>query len=89
MYSSHPSSLGFPGSKTQSAYYPGDYAITKEEIADISNLMEQNGVLPENTRIQKRMKGDKTIYEVRQASSSIEPHFQSYKIGARIGLSVL
>ncbi|KAL9615522.1 MAG: hypothetical protein Q9167_000035 [Letrouitia subvulpina] len=81
MYALQPSSLGFPGNGTQSAYYPSDLAFSKEEIAAVSKLMEQNGVLPENTRIQKKMQGGLAIYDVLQASSLVDPCVQNLKPG--------
>ena len=81
MYSPQPSSLGFRGNETQSAYYPSDLAFTKEEVADVSDLLEQSGVLPENTRIRKKMQGGEAIYEVLQASSLFDPHVQTLKLG--------
>ncbi|KAL8855986.1 MAG: hypothetical protein Q9178_007356 [Gyalolechia marmorata] len=80
MYSPQPSSLGFPGHETQSAYYPSDVALTKEEVADVTVCMEQRGVLPENTRIRKTMQGGEAIYEVLQASTLIDPDVQTLKL---------
>ena len=77
IYAHQPSSLGFPGGETQSTYYPGDCLITKQEIANVSDVMEQHGILPENTRIRKWMQGDEAVYDILQASSSSDPHAQS------------
>ena len=68
IFSSQPSSLGFPGDKTQSCYYPGDHKISPDEISQISQCLEENHVLPENTRIRKVFVGDRAIYQVHQAS---------------------
>lgn len=68
IYSSQPSSLGYPGIRTQSAYYLGDTAITPKEIAEVSQTMQTQGILPENTRIQKLVNGSDVSYVVLQAS---------------------
>ncbi|EXF84560.1 dipeptidyl-peptidase 3 [Colletotrichum fioriniae PJ7] len=52
VYSSPPFSLGYPGETTQSTYYPGNH-ISKEEIATVSQVLEQNSIFPENTRLRK------------------------------------
>ena len=76
MFSSQPSSLGFPGDKTQSCYYPGDHKLNPEEIFQVSQCLENNNILPENTRIQKVFEGDKVIYQVHQASVEKEDNSQ-------------
>ena len=77
LYAQQPSSLGFPGGETQSTYYPGDSLITKQEIADVSDVMELHGILPENTRIRKWMQGEQAVYDILQASSCFDTHTQS------------
>jgi dipeptidyl-peptidase III len=68
MLSIPPFSLGYPSDLTQSAYYPGDDVITKEEIALISRALEERSIYPENTRIRKAKMGVTPIFEVLQAS---------------------
>ncbi|KAF2124107.1 peptidase M49, dipeptidyl-peptidase III [Dothidotthia symphoricarpi CBS 119687] len=63
-----PYGLGYPGDKTQSAYYPGDSSITESEIAAVSRLLEENSIFPENTRIQKVSSREAHTFEVLQAS---------------------
>ena len=69
MFSSQPSSLGYPGDKTQSCYYPGDQRLSSNEILKVSQCLEDHGILPENTRIQKVLEDEKIIYKVHQAST--------------------
>ena len=76
MFSSQPSSLGFPGDKTQSCYYPGDHKLSPDEISHVSQCLEENSILPENTRIQKVYEGDRAIYQVHQASVGQETSSQ-------------
>ena len=68
IFSSQPSSLGFPGATTQSCYYTGDFKLSPDEISQISGRLEENGILPENTRLQKVSEGDNPMYQVLQAS---------------------
>lgn len=68
MFATQPSSLGFPGDKTQSAYYLGDHKLSPDEISHVSQCLEANSILPENTRIQKILEDDKVVYQVHQAS---------------------
>lgn len=69
MISTPPFSLGFPGSLTQSAYYPGPATISKEEVAIVSKALEERLVFPENTRIRKIIsKSGVTDFEVLKAS---------------------
>lgn len=65
-----PFSLGYPGSFTQSSYYPGD-AITEEEVALASKVLDQNSIFPENTRLRKAPNG--TDYELLVASVETGP----------------
>ena len=87
--SSQPSSLGYPTGETQSAYYPGALPITPDEIAEVSQIMEDNGVLPENTRIEKVVEGETTVYKVLQASVetvSSDRSFQSSRLAGSVRL---
>ena len=68
MFSSQPSSLGYPTEQTQSAYYLGEVPISLDEVAYVSQTMEGHGIHPENTRIRKIHEEDQIIFEVLQAS---------------------
>ncbi len=68
MFSSQINSLGFPGDKTQSCYYPGEHVITPEEISLVSQYLEKHKILPENTRIQKTIVDGSCVYELLLAS---------------------
>lgn len=64
-----PYGLGFPGEDAQSQYYPGAQRLQRREIANISRLMEQEGVYPENTRIRKDLaESGETVYALMIAS---------------------
>ena len=63
-----PFSLGFPSDLTQSAYYPGDQRISRDEIALVSQALEERSIFPENTRIRKIHSPEDPIFEVLQAS---------------------
>ena len=80
MYSSQPSSLGYPTNETQSAYYPGALPINPDEIAQVSHIMEENGVLPENTRIKKVLEDEDVVYKVLQASVETGHNVQNIKL---------
>jgi dipeptidyl-peptidase-3 len=64
-----PFSLGFPSDTAQSMYYPGRCKITPQEIKTISHAMEQRGIFPENTRIEKIENDGCFSYHVLQASA--------------------
>ena len=68
MFSSQTSSLGFPGDKSQSCYYPGEHVISPEEISLVSQYMEEHKILPENTRIHKTFVDGHPVYELLLAS---------------------
>ncbi|KAL8936847.1 MAG: hypothetical protein Q9216_004714 [Gyalolechia sp. 2 TL-2023] len=68
MFSPQPSSLGYPTEQTQSAYYPGEAQITLDEVAYVSQIMENHGIYPENTRVRKAHEGGQVVFEVLQAS---------------------
>jgi dipeptidyl-peptidase-3 len=68
MLSIPPFSLGYPSDVAQSAYYPGDFVITKEEIVLVSKALENRSIYPENTRIRKTKTGIAPVFEVYQAS---------------------
>ena len=76
MFSPQPSSLGFPGDETQSCYYPGDHKLSFDEISHVSQCLEENGILPENTRVQKVFENRQMIYQVHQASVEQEASSQ-------------
>ena len=69
--------LGLPGKDTQSAYYPGPSILSKNELATVSRLMEQQNILLENTRIHKaKLPNGEDVIKILQASisSGIEKH---------------
>lgn len=79
MFSPQPGSLGYPSQRTQSAYDPGDVPISPEEVAYVSQTMENHGVFPENTRVRKICDGDHIIFEVFQASVERDSTVQALK----------
>ena len=76
----HPSSLGFPSSVAQSAYYLGEPAIGRNEVATLSQTLEQHSIEPENTRLKKTVAAGQTIYEILQAS--VERDLRSQRLDA-------
>ncbi|KAK1145532.1 hypothetical protein N8T08_004090 [Aspergillus melleus] len=65
-----PSSLGPPGPLTQLTYYLGDDVLaSSDDIAAISNCMEEAGILSENTRLRKNQDTDEFAYDILQAST--------------------
>ncbi|ATY58656.1 dipeptidyl peptidase III [Cordyceps militaris] len=66
-----PKCLGFPGPGTQSTYYPGPEAITKNEITAIAEIMEKNEIEPENTRLSKRVEGGSPVFHILRASAQM------------------
>ena len=69
MLTAPPYVLGFPNEIAQSAYYPGNDRITKEEIAIVSQALEENAIFPENTRVCKTRDADGVVYKVLVAST--------------------
>lgn len=68
-----PYGLGFPSKDAQSAYYPGNGKLHRDEIAKISQMAERQNILPENTRIRKEQASTgKQIVTVLQASTSTD-----------------
>ena len=57
--------LGFPNLGHLSAYYPESPDISQEDIEAIGEFLAEKGLLPENTRLRKTVKGD---YEILIAS---------------------
>jgi dipeptidyl-peptidase-3 len=64
--------LGYPGAGHVSTYYPDSPDITKEDIAGVSDFMEGQGLLPENTRVKKTEKGFDILIASAQDSPSKE-----------------
>jgi dipeptidyl-peptidase-3 len=82
-----PYGLGFPSDTAQSAYYPGESIITRNEIAAVSRLLEERSIFPENTRIQRVSSAEEHTFEVLRASveHDIEPSvFELPALGATI-----
>ena len=67
-----PYSLGYPSEQAQSAYYPSEERISREEIAIVSEALERCSIYPENTRIRKVYSPDTSTFEVLQASAEAE-----------------
>ncbi|KAI9708939.1 MAG: hypothetical protein M1820_003633 [Bogoriella megaspora] len=74
-----PYSLGFSSEVAQSSYYPTESKISREEIAQVSRVLEENAIFPENTRIRKTSQ-DGVVYEVLQASVDTKPVSQNLAI---------
>jgi dipeptidyl-peptidase-3 len=68
-----PLGLGFPSDVAQSSYYPGSYRLSQEELMDISRLMEEKSIYPENTRVYKHKVENGTVYDILQASTQEDP----------------
>lgn len=64
-----PYNLGFPSDIAQSMFYPGDQLISYREVDQVSKIMADKGIHPENTRLQKQSSDDKTVFEFLQASA--------------------
>jgi dipeptidyl-peptidase-3 len=80
MLSVPPYSLGYPGDQAQSAYYPGDNRITRDEIAAVSRHLEGKSIFPENTRIHKVASSQMPIFEILQASVEKDTLIQDTQI---------
>ncbi|PLB54821.1 dipeptidyl peptidase III [Aspergillus steynii IBT 23096] len=85
MISATPSVLGL----SDSAYYLGDAKFTSDEIADVSRVMEEHAVEPENTRIRKSVNGDKTVYDILQASVKTNAEMKDHLKGSDIPMEHL
>ncbi|KXT06498.1 hypothetical protein AC578_6077 [Pseudocercospora eumusae] len=62
--------LGYPDQGHVSTYYPDSPTITTEEIAIVSDFFKDMGLMPENTRLQKKSNGD---FELKIASAVADP----------------
>lgn len=81
MMAKPPFSLGFPSDLAQSAYYPGNQLMNKDEIALVSQVLEDRSIYPENTRIQKLQTLEQPIFEVLQASVHKDNSAQEFSLG--------
>lgn len=74
-----PYQFGYPVDPTSaSGYYPGTVPISEEEVESIQRFLQQNAILPENTRVSKTPKeNDPTsgsfILHVASSESSWQP----------------
>lgn len=68
-----PFSLGYPSKNAQSGYYPSDEPITQDEIAKVSEVMNEKSIGPENTRVRKVIKDGKPVLQLLQASAETGP----------------
>jgi dipeptidyl-peptidase-3 len=62
-----PYAIGYPDDRNQSGYYLGEQ-ITRDEIAQVSQVLEKHRIEPENTRMRKLREGSGLVFEVLQAS---------------------
>ncbi|KAI0157226.1 peptidase family M49-domain-containing protein [Xylariaceae sp. FL1272] len=64
IFSIPPYTLGFPSNSAQSSYYLGD-RMSRDEIMQVTDILDSRSIFPENTRIVKKGTG---IFQVLQAS---------------------
>lgn len=64
--------VGYPSDSAQSAYYPGENKVTKEEISRLSKFMQEKRIEPENTRIRKVTEDGLIVFKILQASTDAE-----------------
>ena len=62
IYSTDAVLLGWPASGHISSYYPGKLVITKEEVEAVNAFMASKGIMPENTRVEKKSDTDYVIH---------------------------
>ncbi|GAB1211055.1 hypothetical protein ATERTT37_000167 [Aspergillus terreus] len=74
MFAVPPFNLGYLDKNAQSSYYPSPELISKEEIAKVSEVMENHSIGPENTRIRKLVEDGKPTYHLLQASAETGLH---------------
>ncbi|KAK6000667.1 hypothetical protein QM012_003392 [Aureobasidium pullulans] len=84
MISPHPSSLRFPSPNTQSGYYPGPGILSRQEIVEITRVLDSRSIEPENTRIQKSVQDGRVVYDVLQGSTEIGSEEESTQINGAI-----
>lgn len=80
MITKPPLSLGFPSDLAQSSYYPGDQRIGKDEIALVSQALEDRFIYPENTRVRKIHSLEQPVFEVLQASVQQDSAAQEFSL---------
>ncbi|KAK7931542.1 dipeptidyl-peptidase 3 [Apiospora marii] len=70
-----PFSLGFPGERAQSSYYPGELMVTKDDLEYVSACMDAQKIYPENTRLRKTKDGTLEILQgsALQGETSLPP----------------
>ncbi|ABN65730.2 dipeptidyl-peptidase III (DPP III) (Dipeptidyl aminopeptidase III) (Dipeptidyl arylamidase III) [Scheffersomyces stipitis CBS 6054] len=69
IYSTDAALLGWTASGHASGYYPGALKVTREEIEDVNSALASNGIMPENTRVEKKADG---VFVVHVASAETE-----------------
>lgn len=70
--------LGYPKSGHMTTYYPDSPSISKDEISQIGDLMEKEGLALENTRLRKTESGD---FELLIASGVSNPPVRDRDLG--------
>ncbi|KAI4950361.1 hypothetical protein J4E91_004242 [Alternaria rosae] len=60
--------IGYHNDTTATSYYLGD-RITREEIEEVQQFMQDKGTESENTRVRKKIQDGNAVYQVLQASS--------------------
>ncbi|MCJ1347462.1 hypothetical protein MMC31_005687, partial [Peltigera leucophlebia] len=69
IFSKPPYNLGFPSNVAQSMYYPSDQLINHHEIDQVSKILADKSIHPENKRLRKQSSDGKTVFEVLQGSA--------------------
>lgn len=64
--------VGYPSDSAQSAYYPGENRVTREEISRVSKFMQEKRIEPENTRLRRVTEDGLAVFEILQASTNTE-----------------
>jgi dipeptidyl-peptidase III len=79
-----PRGLGFPTGYAQSAYYPGDLRISKEEVTGISQIIDARGMDPENTRLKKFMLESGATHDILQSSMEVDNEPQKLTTSSKL-----
>lgn len=77
--------LGYPSKTSISNYYLGAH-VTRDEIAEVSKVLDRAGIEPENTRICKTVNGSHTTFRVLQAAT--QAGHEKLAQGTTVGISV-
>ena len=85
LFSTEKGLLGYAESGHLSNYYPNSETITKKEIDLVNQLLAENGIMPENTRVEKKSDSEFTVHVASSETTNKTTYYPKDKLTSKDG----